>query len=98
MISEKIKALCDSQNTNFAQLEKAVGLGNGTLRKWDKSVPGIDKLKSVADFFGVSIDSLVGREGYDLSLEARKCAVQFEELPDDKKELLRCYLSVLKAG
>ena len=33
-----------------------------TIVRWDKSSPTTDKLQKVADYFGVSIDYLLGRE------------------------------------
>ena len=37
-------------------LEKTLGFGNGTIKKWGESSPSVDKLKKVADYFGVSVD------------------------------------------
>lgn len=61
-LKERIRMLCEGKNTNFAALERALDLGQGTIRKWDKVSPGLDKLQKVADYFGVSIDYLAGRE------------------------------------
>lgn len=43
-------------------LEKEVGLPRNTICKWDKSVPASDKLKLVADYFGVSMEYLLTGE------------------------------------
>ena len=59
---QKIKELCDARGLNFSQLEKAVGLGNGTIGKWKDSSPRVDGAKRVADFLGVTIDELVKEE------------------------------------
>jgi hypothetical protein len=56
---EKIKELCDGKNTTLAALERVVGLGQGTIRKWDASVPSVDKLLKISDYFGVSTDYLL---------------------------------------
>jgi transcriptional regulator with XRE-family HTH domain len=42
------------------ELERELGLGNGTITKWSQSSPSQDKLQSIADFFGVSVDYLLG--------------------------------------
>lgn len=62
MILKNVKRLCDQNGTSFWALEKAVGLGNGVIAKWGTSSPRIDKLKLVADYFGVSVDELLKEE------------------------------------
>jgi len=66
-LTERIKVLCDGKNTTFAGLERALQLGQGTIRKWDRSSPSIEKLQKVADYFNVSVDYLTGREKNDFS-------------------------------
>ena len=59
VIYENIKNLCDKKGISIAALEKACGLGNATIRGWVDSSPRVDRLKPVADYFGVSIDDLL---------------------------------------
>ncbi len=47
---------------SITMLEIELGLGNGTIGKWDKSAPSSDKLARVADFFDVSVDYIMGRK------------------------------------
>ena len=93
-----VQMLCNENKTNFARLEKKLGFGNGTVQKWDRINPGIDKIQAVADYFDVSIDELLGREDYWISKEAHKLVAQYELLPEEKRDLVRCYISVLQAG
>lgn len=58
----KISDLCRGKNTTLAALERELGFGKGTIRKWDSSSPSADKLQKVADYFNVSVDFLLGRE------------------------------------
>lgn len=51
MILEKILALCDEKGISLARLEKECGLGNATIRGWDKSSPKVENLQKVADYF-----------------------------------------------
>lgn len=68
---EKIKILCKEQKITVAELERKTGISNGQIRKWDVSTPGIDKIKTIADYFDVSTDYLLGRTDkkryYDLT-------------------------------
>lgn len=58
----RIKVLCAEHNTTLSSLEKALGFGNGTISKWDNATPSGDRLSKVADYFGISVDFLLGRE------------------------------------
>ncbi|MDY6226014.1 XRE family transcriptional regulator [Veillonella caviae] len=63
-IKKRIKHLADEQNISITKLEESLGFGNGTITKWDISTPGIDKIKKVAKYFGVSTDYLIGDAKY----------------------------------
>ena len=61
MIFTKIAELCKSKGITVAKLEKETGISNGTIARWGNSSPTVEKLERVADFFGVSVDYLLGR-------------------------------------
>ncbi len=56
---ENIKALCVSRSMTLAELERTLGLGNGTIARWDKCEPGVIRVSRVADYFGVTVDELL---------------------------------------
>lgn len=56
MILKKIRELCDKKGITLSELERACGIGNATISRWDKSFPRIDNLNKVANYFGVSIE------------------------------------------
>lgn len=59
MVLENIKSLCKENKISVASLEQKLGIGNGTIGRWDKSSPTTDKIKAVADYFGCTIDDLL---------------------------------------
>lgn len=59
MIFDNIQALCVEHGTNVSELERKLGFANATIRNWDKSDPRTSNLKKVADYFGVTLDSLI---------------------------------------
>lgn len=59
MIYKNIVKLCKDRGISIAKLEQKTGLGNGTIGKWVKKSPNVDNVKKVADFFGVTVDSLM---------------------------------------
>ena len=58
-IVERLQSIVKSRGTNFKQLERDCGIGNGTIRRWDDKSPGLDKVCKVADFLQISLDYLV---------------------------------------
>ena len=56
---ERIKQLCDERKISITFLEKEIGLGNGTIGKWKTCSPKVDSLIAVAQYFGVTVDSLI---------------------------------------
>ena len=61
-----VKRLADEYGISIHKLEQKTGMTNGTIRRWDTSVPYIDKVILVGKFFGKSIGQMVaGAESYE---------------------------------
>ncbi len=87
---ERIRLLCEKNNTTLKQLERDLGMGNGTIAK---SAPTMrsDRLKAIADYFGVSMeylmtgsDSSSSDDGYYLNRETKEIAQEVFENPDTR--------------
>lgn len=59
MLVQNIRARCKAAGISISALEKATGLGNGIISRWDESSPRLENVQRVANFFGVSVDDLV---------------------------------------
>lgn len=59
MILANITNLCKKCGISIAKLEKELGFGNATIRNWGASSPTVDRLKLVANYFGVTVDELL---------------------------------------
>ena len=59
-LKERIKDLCKERNVSLNKVEEDLGFGKGYLSKLDKSKPNISKIQKMADYFGVSVDWLMG--------------------------------------
>lgn len=57
----KFEALLERNNTTVYRVAKATGISNSTFTDWKngRSKPKTDKLKLIADYFGVSLDVLL---------------------------------------
>lgn len=63
---ERLKELRQEKNISTRELALAIGVSNSIISKWEKGqrTPTIDNLYSVAVFFGVSSDFLIGLSEY----------------------------------
>lgn len=62
MLFKKIKSICDAKDMSIRELENKAGLGNGTIKGWEKSSPTVNNLKKVANILNCTIDELI-RDG-----------------------------------
>ncbi len=62
---EKIRILAGEKGVSIPQLERECGFSKNSVLKWGKSAPSGDKLLRVAQYFGVSVDYLLGNNGKD---------------------------------
>ena len=60
MTYQTFAELLDKNNTTVYRVSKATGIAASTFTDWKngRSVPKANKMKKIADFFGVSMDSL----------------------------------------
>ncbi len=64
MIYTNVLNLCRRKGISIAQLERELGLGNATIRGWKNSSPTVEKIKAVADYFGISVDALISEQDH----------------------------------
>ncbi|MBE6596680.1 MAG: helix-turn-helix domain-containing protein [Ruminococcaceae bacterium] len=66
---KKFEALLKSNNTTVYKVSKATGIAQSTFSDWKsgRSTPKADKLKKIADHFGVGIGYLMDSETYPIS-------------------------------
>jgi transcriptional regulator with XRE-family HTH domain len=78
---ERIQALCSSKDTTLIGLEREIGLGRGTIRKWDQYSPSVDKIQKVADYFNVFADYLLGNTEIKNLAEASRILLKNGVIP-----------------
>ncbi len=95
IIYTRVKTLCDERGITISRLEVELGFSKATIQKWrEASLPMIDKLVAVADYFSVSVDYLAGRtdtremvDDYLANDEYREAHRKWEKLnPRTRKE------------
>lgn len=59
---DRVLRLATDSRMTIADVEREAKLGNGSIRRWKKSIPSADKLHRVSNLFGVSMEVLLGYE------------------------------------
>lgn len=65
-LCKRIKSLCATRGLSLYRIEKECGFGNGSIMKWETSSPKVENIVKLADYFGVSVDYLLGRDEISL--------------------------------
>lgn len=96
---EIIKELAKKKKISIRQLEMRFGYSNGYLAKWKTNTPNADELSRLADYFGVSVDYLLGREE-KTSLAEKHGVFAFDGEPvsDEEVEFLKSVLAAKRAA
>lgn len=51
---QTIKILAGARGLSISRIERDLDISNGTIRKWDVSMPRADNLRKVADYLDVT--------------------------------------------
>ena len=81
---QRFEALLKSSGNTVYRVAKATGISNSSFTDWKngRSAPKADKLKLIADYFGVSVDYLVGSEvGRTIEQKSYRSAVARRMVP-----------------
>lgn len=49
-----VKTVASKNGKSIYRIERDLGIGNGTIARWDASIPRADTLQNVADYLGVT--------------------------------------------
>lgn len=97
-LRDVIKDLAMKKKISVAELERTLGFGNGSISKWNKQSPSVDKLNKVADYFDVSVDYLLGRTNTRSKKDNSKVALDNNDiimtwrgqpLSDEDREMIK---------
>ncbi|MGX7014430.1 helix-turn-helix domain-containing protein [Vagococcus silagei] len=98
-ILQSIKDLANINQVSLAEVERQTGLSNGSITKWGKSSPSIDKLEKVATFFNVSVDYLLNNQTKNsLAEKYGVFAFDGEPVTDEEVEFLKSVLAAKRAS
>lgn len=86
-LGEQITVLRSDRNMTQEDLAEKIGVSRQAVTKWEanESTPELAKIIALADFFGISLDKLVGRDEslYDMVKDTViECSANCRELYD----------------
>ena len=94
MFAERLKELRKEHKITQEQLASIIGVERSSIGKYEgksRVIPSDDIKRRIADYFGVSIDYLLGYTDTRTKLNA-------EDLSDDEKYLVSMYRELTSAG
>lgn len=102
IFGNRLKELREDRELSLKQLSEQIQVSDAAICKWENNIsePKLTYIVRLANFFGVSIDELVGnddfgtpieppQEGFHLSPEERKLVEDYRGLGKPLKELLQ---------
>lgn len=101
---EIFASLCRDKGVSARAVAIATGIGPSSFSDWKRgSTPRPDKIKKIADYFGVSVDYLMTGKEKDIPaqedenvLDATLIAM-LQELPEDKIQRVKDFVSGMLA-
>lgn len=93
---EKLVELRTAKKLSQRALAKEIGCSQNMISQWENGTrdPGTETLQALADYFNVSVDFLLGRDGTTVTTnkepdeEAIELAKQIKSLPPELRENL----------
>lgn len=91
MFFEIVSSLCDNRGISMTSLAAILKISKSNITNWKNgSIPKMDKVAKIANYFGVSADYLLGNEQKEKPLTERERLIQdsidiMDSLPDDLK-------------
>lgn len=90
VISGRIRRLIEEQGMPLREIEKETGINNATLSQWQqgKRKPRLDSVQILAEYFGVSVDWILGLSDTKKIDASVRAASEYTRLSDRAVEVL----------
>lgn len=96
-VYDYVKVLADERNEAISDVEKASGLGNGTIKSWTTSFPKVDKLYGVALHFDVNLEYFLTGKRSEITSQERTLLEVFRNISElDKFEVIALCMGLKK--
>lgn len=86
---ERVKTICKERKIPISKLEKELGFSNGYIGQLRKGVFPDDRLKMIADYFGVTVDYLMTGYETPVSEAVELTAKDERDIAKDLESIMR---------
>lgn len=59
LLLDRVRIQCKSKKVPISKMERELKFPRGYISKWNKIIPGVDKVKKVADYLNIKIECLL---------------------------------------
>ncbi|MCW4387042.1 helix-turn-helix transcriptional regulator [Limosilactobacillus oris] len=101
MLGDNIKDLRKRKNLTQSEFAKIMNVSQQTIGAWEsgRAIPGSDTLRTIADYFNVSTDSLLNRQiSFDLADDSVVMSFDGQPLDEHDRKLLRDIARSIRAN
>lgn len=104
--SQTFKTLCKNKGVSQKQALQEMGMNRNAAQPWSQGMPGADALKKISEYFGVSMDSLLGVEqqknpatdnGNGISEAKSKLLQKVMQMSDEELQKLELLLQIVES-
>ena len=103
--SQRFKLLCKSKGVSQKQALEDMGMNRNAAQPWSRGMPGADALQKIAEYFEVSMDTLLGREQKNSATETdsgmskakAELVKKVMQMSDDELEKLNLLLQIVES-
>ena len=89
LIFDRIKQLAEDRGTTYTAVEKALWGSTGNMVKWKQSIPRINKIVEVAQFFKVPVDYFITGENFlTLSSDEEALITDYRACNEEGKKII----------
>jgi transcriptional regulator with XRE-family HTH domain len=98
VFQERLKKLRNERDLSQDSVGKSLNIGGRTIGNYESGerLPSLDTLVKLADFYGVSVDYLLGRTDNRLVNAASAEDSLFEKLPPEGQEEMKTVLNYIR--
>jgi len=90
MFAQRLKQLREKRGINQITLAKDLSVSQSTIGNWEAGirVPDVKTIERLAEYFHVSTDYLLGKDGGNIPPEISVIARYLSEVPEEDREQL----------
>ena len=95
-IVERVKISAAEKGLTLAKIERTLGFGNSTIRKWDQNSPSLDKVIATANLLNKSL-SWLATGNYENASGDSEFICLYEKLSELEKEKIKHFIEICLA-